>query len=366
MKKAVYAGSFDPITKGHEWMIREGSKLFDKLIVSIGKNPSKKSTFSLDEKLEMIKKSTKDLSNVEIDDFEHKFLVNYAESKNASHILRGIRSENDYGYEKGMRNINGDLKPGITSIFLMPPRELGEISSSLVKGLVGPEEWEEVIERYISRDVYNRFLVKFNGLENKFKDSWKNIGAKTTGEQEYKELLDLYGQPHRAYHNFVHIAHTLREIEKVSEHLRNPELTKIATWYHDAIYNTERTDNEEKSKELAEKRMYKAGIEKPVINKINSMVLTTNPNKVPKTNDATFLSDADIAILGKPPEIFDVYEKDIRFEYNRVPEETFRKKRKDVLQIFLNRDNIYSTDYFWKKYEKKARENLKKSIGNLS
>ena len=138
MRKAVYAGSFDPITNGHLWMIKEGSKLFDDLVVAIGVNPDKKYAFSLEDRVDMLRRSTRQFPNVKIDSFENEFLVNYANSIDAQYMLRGIRTEGDYEYERGMRYINSDLNPQIVTTFLMPPRELVEISSSFVKGLVGP------------------------------------------------------------------------------------------------------------------------------------------------------------------------------------------------------------------------------------
>ena len=75
MTKGVYAGSFDPITKGHLWMIQNGAELFDELVVAIGINPDKKSTFSLDERVRMIKKATRDIPNVTIGSFQNQFLV---------------------------------------------------------------------------------------------------------------------------------------------------------------------------------------------------------------------------------------------------------------------------------------------------
>jgi len=161
MRKAVYAGSFDPITNGHLWMIKGGTRLFDRLVVAIGVNPDKKYTFSLDERIEMLKHTTRDISNVKVDSSENKYLVNYAESIGAEYILRGIRSAKDYEYERDMRNVNGDLIPGITTVFLIPPREFSEISSSFVKGLIGPEGWEEIIKRYVPESVYKILLEKY-------------------------------------------------------------------------------------------------------------------------------------------------------------------------------------------------------------
>jgi len=162
MKRAVYAGSFDPLTRGHLWMIEEGARLFDELIVAIGTNPDKSYTFTVEERLRMLRESLIEKDGVSIDQFENKFLVHYAKTAEATHILRGIRSEHDYSYERGMRYINGDLQPGIGTVFLMPPREIAEVSSSFVKGLVGPDGWEEVVRQYVSESVYEMILGKFS------------------------------------------------------------------------------------------------------------------------------------------------------------------------------------------------------------
>lgn len=159
--KGVYGGSFDPITVGHLWMIEQGARLFDELIVAIGINPDKKYTFSLEDRLDMLRDSTRSLRNLNIDTFENKYLVQYASSIGAKFILRGIRSEADYEYERAMRHVNSDLNSDVTTIFLMPPREIAEVSSSLVKGLVGPSGWEKVVRKYVPEPVYKRFLRKF-------------------------------------------------------------------------------------------------------------------------------------------------------------------------------------------------------------
>ena len=161
MKKGIYAGSFDPPTNGHLWMIEQGATLFDVLIVAIGTNPEKKYTFSLEARVEMLREIAKPYRNTTVDTFENQFLVNYAKSVGASYILRGIRSENDYEYERIMRHINSDLDPNILTVFLIPPREIAEISSSFVKGLVGPEGWEKTIKRYVPEPVHKEFLKKF-------------------------------------------------------------------------------------------------------------------------------------------------------------------------------------------------------------
>ena len=147
--RAVYAGSFDPITNGHLWMIEQGSRLFDELIVAVGINADKKYLFSLDDRMSMLRDAIKPFANVSVTSFENLFLVHYARHVNAGFILRGIRNEVDYGYERGMRYINAELNGDVLTTFLMPPREYAEISSSFVKGLVGPDGWEEVVAKYV-------------------------------------------------------------------------------------------------------------------------------------------------------------------------------------------------------------------------
>jgi pantetheine-phosphate adenylyltransferase len=154
----VYAGSFDPLTIGHLWMIEQGVSLFDRLIVSVGVNPQKRCTFSLDERLDMLRESLKQFRNVAVTSFSNRYLIEYAQTVRATHILRGIRSESDYEYERTMRHINGDLDIRIVSVFLMPPRHIAEVSSSMVKGLVGPKGWQKVVRPYVPGPVYRRLL----------------------------------------------------------------------------------------------------------------------------------------------------------------------------------------------------------------
>ena len=161
MKRGVYAASFDPITNGHVWIIQEGSRVFDELTIAIGVNPDKTYLFSLKERVEMVTEATKGLQNIRVETFQDKFLINYAKSIDAEYIIRGIRNESDYEYERAMRHINSDLDSSIATLFVMPPREIAEVSSSVVKGLVGPEGWEDVIGRYVPDPVLRKFLARF-------------------------------------------------------------------------------------------------------------------------------------------------------------------------------------------------------------
>src|SRR5689334_18993736 len=94
----VYAGSFDPLTIGHLWMIEQGVLLFDRLVVAIGTNAEKRYTFTLEERLAMLRESLESFENVTVVSFSNRYLIDFAQSLGATHVLRGIRSESDYEY----------------------------------------------------------------------------------------------------------------------------------------------------------------------------------------------------------------------------------------------------------------------------
>lgn len=161
MRRAIYAGSFDPPTNGHLWMIETAQALFDELIVAVGVNPDKVCTYSDQERIEMLEAVCAPFPNVKVKILHKQFLVQFADSVNAEYIVRGIRTASDYEFERSMRYINSDLQPVISTIFLMPPREYAEVSSTMVKGLVGPANWRNVIRRYVPKPVYQKIVTDY-------------------------------------------------------------------------------------------------------------------------------------------------------------------------------------------------------------
>lgn len=129
---AIYPGSFDPVTNGHLDLIERASKLFDRLIVAVLRNPEKDELFSLDERLEMLERSVAHLPNVRVDSFDG-LLVEFAQHQRARVILRGIRAVSDYEYELQMALMNRQLEPDIETVFMLPAEAYSYISSRLVK-----------------------------------------------------------------------------------------------------------------------------------------------------------------------------------------------------------------------------------------
>ncbi len=131
-RKAIYPGTFDPVTNGHADLIERASKMFTHVIVGIASNPSKKPLFTLDERVELIKQVTKDLDNVEVIGFTG-LLADFAESQGATVLLRGLRAVSDFEYEFQLANMNRRLNPELESVFMTPSEENSFISSTLVK-----------------------------------------------------------------------------------------------------------------------------------------------------------------------------------------------------------------------------------------
>ncbi len=134
MKIAVYPGSFDPVTNGHLDIIRRASKIFDKVVVAVFVNQSKKTVFSPEERKEMLRMVTKDIENVEID-FSDELLVHYMKKLGINTIIKGLRMISDFEYEFQMALANHEQNPEVETLFMMTASEYSHLSSSLVREL---------------------------------------------------------------------------------------------------------------------------------------------------------------------------------------------------------------------------------------
>lgn len=155
-KKAIYAGSFDPLTHGHLWVIQRAGMLFDELTVAIGENPGKTYMFSTKQRKNHIEKALSKLklsAQIHIAVIDNKFLVKYAWENKIPYLVRGIRTPNDFDYEFVMNQVNRELAPNVETIYLIPPSDLAQVSSSMAKGLVGPEGWEQALKKYVPDHV---------------------------------------------------------------------------------------------------------------------------------------------------------------------------------------------------------------------
>ncbi|MDD4980903.1 MAG: pantetheine-phosphate adenylyltransferase [Candidatus Omnitrophica bacterium] len=131
-QKAIYPGSFDPVTYGHIDLIKRAQEIFSEVIVAVAHNPHKKPLFSVKERIDMLKEATKGLKNIVIDDFDG-LVVDYAAKHKARVLIRGLRMISDFEYEFQMALTNRKLNPHIETIFLMPHESYSYLSSKLLK-----------------------------------------------------------------------------------------------------------------------------------------------------------------------------------------------------------------------------------------
>ncbi len=157
MGMAIYPGSFDPVTKGHLDIIERTSKIFDQLIVAVLENPRKQAVFTIEERVEMLKRVTSGLENVTVEYFRG-LLIEYAKQKKVNIIVKGLRAISDFEFEFQMALVNRKLNPQIETLFMVTNSKYSYLSSSIVKEvasfggdikeLVPPEVYDMIMARY--------------------------------------------------------------------------------------------------------------------------------------------------------------------------------------------------------------------------
>ena len=198
---------------------------------------------------------------------------------------------------------------------------------------------------------------------------WQRLGVPRSADAalagEFETLTTRYAEPHRHYHTAQHIAECLTSFDGARELCEQPAEVELALWFHDAIYEPRAKDNEAQSAIWAVHVMGEAGIASDACERVHALIMTTRHDALPVTPDEQVLVDIDLSILGADAVRFDQYEQQVRAEYGYVPQFLFNRTRKKILQGFLARPSIYSTRHFSHQLEKRARENLARSLSKL-
>ena len=182
----------------------------------------------------------------------------------------------------------------------------------------------------------------------------------------WQELQGAYLSPSRHYHTLRHVATLLDYAQTFRQALPDYDAVRFAIWFHDAVYDSQANNNEEKSAEYADAYLNKLNIPITTINQVVMMILNTK-NHLATTNDidSQILLDADLSILGSEESEYKKYAQAIRREYSWVTDAAYRIGRKRVLESFLQRNRLYFTDQAFQMLELKARKNITAELLNL-
>jgi predicted metal-dependent HD superfamily phosphohydrolase len=202
-------------------------------------------------------------------------------------------------------------------------------------------------------------------LRNSWQRMWPGIGASGDGATTFAQLVERYAEPHRRYHTLRHLNECIDWFEGASHLAQRPAEVEAALWFHDAIYDLGQTGNEEQSARWARAALSSAGVPDDAAARVEKLVLTTKHTASPVSQDGQLLGDIDLSILGAAEPRFTEYEVQIRDEYSFVDEPLFRRRRRALLQAFLDRPFIYCTAHFRSALEARARFNLANAIGKL-
>ena len=195
---------------------------------------------------------------------------------------------------------------------------------------------------------------------------WTELGAQSIDGGLFNQLVAAYSERHRHYHTLQHLRECLAHCEAAASLALHPAEVELALWFHDAVYDPHRDDNEECSAEWAWRSILAAGCAEAVAQRVQASVLATKSHAAGgRDADVQLVLDIDLAILGAAPARFADYGRQVRAEYAHVPEADWRAGRTRILAGFLARPRIYATVAFHDALEHRARENIAQAMAAL-
>ncbi|MFJ1600012.1 hypothetical protein [Streptomyces sp. NPDC088261] len=181
------------------------------------------------------------------------------------------------------------------------------------------------------------------------------------------QLLTRWSEPQRRYHTVDHLRAVLDHIDTLVRYADDPDLVRLAAWFHDAVYRPDRSENEERSARLAELALPEAGLSQEGTDEVARLVrLTTTHAATDDDRNGAVLCDADLAVLGSAPDAYDAYAAAVREEYGFVPEDDFRSGRAAILEQLLDLPRLFRTPHGELEWEARARRNLAAELRTLT
>lgn len=185
-------------------------------------------------------------------------------------------------------------------------------------------------------------------------------------QEFWLEIENRYSEEGRYYHSLKHLEHLLQQLEEIKPLLKDWNTILFTLFYHDVIYDVLKPDNEEKSAELAEKRLGELRVPDEIIRSCAEQIHATKSHAQSVNDDTNYFTDADLSVLGQEWETYARYAANVRNEYAVYPDVLYNPGRKKVLEHFLGMDRIFKTAHFHQQYEIQARENLKREYALLA
>lgn len=198
----------------------------------------------------------------------------------------------------------------------------------------------------------------------RWKQLWADLGAQPESAR-FEQLRSLYAEPGRAYHNATHILACLHTFDGLRDLAASPLTVELAIWYHDAIYDPTRQDNEARSADLAVEVLASVGLDQ-YCQPVHALIMATDHRQPSATSDQRLLVDIDLSILAAAAPAYQAYTEAVRREYGHFPDALYRPGRAAVLKKFLERPEIFTTEPGKARWEQRARENLEAEIRGLA
>ncbi len=370
MKKIGFSGTLDPITNGHMWVIGEARSIADEVIVFLSQNSTKAPRFSAEERRAIVLESCADLGwdNVQVVIVQSDYTARVARKQGVDYLMRGIRTTADFDYENLIQQTNVEVIGGAKTLFVMPPRDLGSVSSSFVKALEGPVGWNWTMKKFVPAAAYRAWILSWLHRE------WQSLFPGAAAQPWFARLTgaDAYGGSARHYHNLDHLVHGLSEIRAWAANTQaadsDADLVRAAFWFHDAYYEHDPAaalSNEEASAQL----WLASGLEPDAGRAAAVATLIRATDHLQGGDVAHPLKDimlgVDLAILGQDEEVYDHYARGIRAEYGHVPDDHYYAQRSRVLEHLRSKaelGTLFGDPWFAAQYRETAVANMTREL----
>jgi len=380
MKKIGFSGTLDPITNGHMWVINEARSLADEVVVFLSENPAKKPRFTAEERKSIIALSCAEQGwdNVSVVIVKGDYTARAARKHGIERLIRGIRTTADFDYENLIQQTNVDVLQGAKTVFVMPPRDLGSVSSSFVKALEGPIGWNWIMKQFVPGPAYHAWVLSW--LRKEWETLWdyahRDATAIAHADSWFVQLTGptAYGGQARHYHNLDHLVHGLCEIRVWAANTQpdpaDVEIIKQAFWFHDAEYGHSGEPGTLSNEEASAQLWLGSHLAQEMGDAAELIRATDHFQEASITHRLKdVLLSVDLAILGQDDEVYHNYAQAIRQEYSHLPDVKYRRDRASALAHLCRKaeaGRLFGNAYFADQYNERAVANMQREMAQLT